>query len=980
MGARPRAARPKLAIVAALSLVIGTLALLAPAASAAGPGSPYTWGSNGSGQLGDGSFTNHFLAEVVNLDGVVDLHGGREHVVALLGNGTVRTWGRNNQGQLGDGTLTNRNSPIQVPGLTNVIAVSTGHYHSLALRSDGTVWTWGYNAFGQLGDGSTTRRTSPVQVSGLTNVTRIAAGRDMSYAIRADGTLWGWGLNSSGQLGDGSRTQRTNPVRVGSLTDVVAVAGGRDHGLAVVASGAVWAWGENAYGQVGDGSTTDRISPVAIGLGGAVDVTGGAHHSYALLANGGVRSWGRNYRSQLGDGTTTQRTTPVAVQGISTAVAIGAGRDHGIAILANGTARAWGHNNGGELGDGTTVERSTPVTVQGLMGAEIVAGGSDYSVALVADGGPPPPNLPPTAAFSYSCNQLSCNFDSAASSDPDGSIVGRSWNFGDGSGGSGTSPAHVYSSSGTFDVTLTVTDDDGAEDSVSLLVTVSDVASPISFRAAASSNQNSITSSLTVPGSVQSGDALVLFVTTNRNTTVTAPPPGWTLLGTEQDGSPDMESYLYTRTAPPGYGGAQVSVTLAARSKTNMVLLAYSGSSGVIAWDGQPETGNGASHEAPPINVPNSGSTVVSYWSEKVSETTSWSLPGNVTLRNQNNGSGGGRINSIVGDTGSVAAGPWPGLSAGSSTGVSKAVMWSVALGGSGAPPANQSPQASFTFSCDQLACDFDASGSDDPDGTLTEYTWDFGDGEGGGGETAAHSYTGGGAYTVELTVTDNEGATDDVTALVPVSDGSTTIAFRGAAESNANTQVSSVMVPGNVQAGDLLLMLATVNTDIGLNGVPAGWSLLGTEQDGSPDMTSFLLTRTATAGLAGSDVIVALTGRSKISLILLAYSDAGAVTAFASASSPGSSSSHDAPDVDVSANGSVVVAYWSDKTSGHGGWTAPAGIVTRATSSGSGGGQINALAGETPPLAPGQWNGVTATSGTSASKAISWAMVISPQ
>jgi hypothetical protein len=126
--------------------------------------------------------------------------------------------------------------------------------------------------------------------------------------------------------------------------------------------------------------------------------------------------------------------------------------------------------------------------------------------------------------------------------------------------------------------------------------------------------------------------------------------------------------------------------------------------------------------------------------------------------------------------------------------------------------------------------------------------------------------------------------------------------------------------------------------------------------------------------------VTVSLQERSKTSLILLAYSAAGAVTDFVSAASPGSSSSHDAPDVNVATDGSVVVAYWADETSGHGGWTAPAGINERIESSGSGGGQINAMAGETSPLAPGLWEGVTATSGTSSSKAISWAVVISPQ
>jgi PKD repeat protein len=48
-----------------------------------------------------------------------------------------------------------------------------------------------------------------------------------------------------------------------------------------------------------------------------------------------------------------------------------------------------------------------------------------------------------------------------ASTDPDGHVVEWSWDFGDGTTGSGSSPAHAYTQAGDYTVILTVTDEDG---------------------------------------------------------------------------------------------------------------------------------------------------------------------------------------------------------------------------------------------------------------------------------------------------------------------------------------------------------------------------------------------------------------------------------------------------------------------------------------------------------------------------------------
>lgn len=72
------------------------------------------------------------------------------------------------------------------------------------------------------------------------------------------------------------------------------------------------------------------------------------------------------------------------------------------------------------------------------------------------------PNMAPTAAFTFTCTDLTCDFDASTSSDPDGSIAAIDWDFGDGSSASGAMVSHTYANAGDYTVVVTVTDDDAA--------------------------------------------------------------------------------------------------------------------------------------------------------------------------------------------------------------------------------------------------------------------------------------------------------------------------------------------------------------------------------------------------------------------------------------------------------------------------------------------------------------------------------------
>lgn len=350
------------------------------------------WGSNGFGQLGNGSATASSMASnVLGLGGsAVYVSAGDKYSCAVISGGAVKCWGRNLTGQLGNGTRTDSVVPVDVVGLGGgAMTVSAGIYHTCALGNDGGVKCWGSNGQGQLGNGSTMDSDLPVDVLNLTStVVQVTIGSMHTCVLTSLGGVKCWGQNVRGQLGNGTMMDSDVPVDVGGLgSGVTVVEVGHYHGCAVTIDGKAFCWGANSSGQVGNGSRTDASVPTDVTVFGVLAVSSGDSHTCVLTNLGSVKCWGSNYYGQLGNGSFTDSATPVNVNGLNTGiVAIATGYSHSCVVTSLGGVKCWGNNQDGQLGNGSTSRSAVPVDVIGLSsGVMAVTAGFGHTCALMSN-------------------------------------------------------------------------------------------------------------------------------------------------------------------------------------------------------------------------------------------------------------------------------------------------------------------------------------------------------------------------------------------------------------------------------------------------------------------------------------------------------------------------------------------------------------------------------------------------------------------
>ncbi len=366
-------------------------------------GELYAWGGfNFQGQLGLGDTMSRSEPTLVD-DGDGNpwrkVAAGGSHSMAIREDGTLWAWGSNASGQLGDGTGEHRESPVEIPVPGGGVGVqwssaAAGSSHSMAILSDGTLWSWGWNTRGQLGAGDSDNRLSPVQVlvegEDDDGWDEVAAGRFHTMALRS-GELWAWGGNRSGQIGAGGTelTFSDVPLQIGEWDDWTSVVAGDGNSGGIREGGHLWVWGDNSFGQIGDGTlerrtVPERVEPeggwTAVHLEGTTPIVN-VQTQLGLYALGlreeetegppgrSLWGWGFGQNGQLANGTFGNVRAPERVEEVSPGFLpepegwrhVAAGRDSSLGIADDGTLWAWGANGSGQLGDNSTDLRAAPV-------------------------------------------------------------------------------------------------------------------------------------------------------------------------------------------------------------------------------------------------------------------------------------------------------------------------------------------------------------------------------------------------------------------------------------------------------------------------------------------------------------------------------------------------------------------------------------------------------------------------------------------
>lgn len=350
-----------------------------------------------------------------------------------------------------------------------------------------------------------------------------------------------------------------------------------------------------------------------------------------------------------------------------------------------------------------------------------------------------PPNLPPVAIFTQSAETVLVgeviHFNASESYDPDGYIVSYFWNFGDGTNATGVIADHAYANSGTYTVTLKVTDDDGAVDFASSAKTVLPPVLP---------NQP--------PVAVFSESAATVFT--------------GEVIKFDASASYDLDGTIVSYSWDLGDGNVATGVSVEHSYADDGI---YNVTLTVTDDDGATDTGTSTKYvrNRPPVaSFTESAETIYTGEVVTFNATDAYDPDGVIDSYFWDFGDGTNATSTIVDHT-YVDDGVYIVTLTVTDDDGSTATATSIKT------VSNRPPDASFSVSATSVLTGedihFNAADSEDSDGHIIGYIWDFGDGASAAGISVSHAYEDNGVYTVTLTVIDDDGAISSTSAVETV-------------------------------------------------------------------------------------------------------------------------------------------------------------------------------------------------------------------
>ncbi|WP_354570324.1 PKD domain-containing protein [Glaciihabitans sp. UYNi722] len=352
---------------------------------------------------------------------------------------------------------------------------------------------------------------------------------------------------------------------------------------------------------------------------------------------------------------------------------------------------------------------------------------TSHSVTVVAaDRGP-------VAVFTSAASNLTATFAASGSSDPDGTVAGYAWAFGDGTTGTGVSTSHTYAVAGTYAVTLTATDNLGATATIDHQVAVAGAFGADTFARTVSNGWGTATTGgawAVAPAATQFSVAAGIgkitaapFQTSAASLGSVSTSDTDVTVGFSLDSMPTASSY--TKVLGRQIGTSAYSGEGYINSAGAVILLLEQGSTTLRQLTIPGLVYTAGTKLKLHVRVTGTSPTTVqaSLWQASATEPATWQL-------------------STTDSTAGLQAAESIGVAlyeSAASTAPITASFTNLVASPSAAPAASTPFAARFTTSTIGSATTVDASSSTDAGGTITAWAWTFGDGTSSSGANLAY-------------------------------------------------------------------------------------------------------------------------------------------------------------------------------------------------------------------------------------------------